>query len=138
MGAVLQQFVNDQWEPISYFSKALNIAETRYSTFDHELLAVYLAIKHFRHYVKGREFHILTDHKQLTYLPTFEANRHSPCQIRHLDFILQFTSDIRHIKGSQNPVADALSRITINNITMDKRLINAIDFNELADEQQVD
>ena len=138
VGAVLQQFVNGQWEPISYFSKALNTAETRYSTFDCELLAVYLAIKHFRHYVEGREFHILTDHKPLTYLPTFQANRHSPRQIRHLDFILQFTSDIRHIKGSQNPVADALSRITINNITMDKRLIDAVDFNELADKQQVD
>ena len=32
VGAVLQQFVNDQWEPISYFSKALNIAETCYNT----------------------------------------------------------------------------------------------------------
>ena len=30
-------------------------------------LAVYLAIKHFQHFVEGREFHVLTDHKPLTY-----------------------------------------------------------------------
>ena len=72
-GAVLQQFVNDQWEPISYFSNALNIAETHYSNFDRKLLAVYLAIKHFRHYGEGREFHMQTDHKPLTYLPTFHS-----------------------------------------------------------------
>ena len=34
--------------------------------------------------------------------------------MRQLDFISQFTSDIRHVKGASNPVADALSRIDIN------------------------
>ena len=42
-------------------------AETRYSTFDRELLAVYLSIKHFRYFLEGRLFHVLTDHKPLTY-----------------------------------------------------------------------
>ena len=43
VGAVLQ-FLNNMWQPISYFSKTLKPAETRYSTFDRELLAIYLAI----------------------------------------------------------------------------------------------
>ena len=47
VGAVLQQFVNDAWHPISFFSKRMSSTESRYSTFDRELLAVYLAIKHF-------------------------------------------------------------------------------------------
>lgn len=34
--------------------------------------------------------------------------------MRHLDFIAQFTTDIRHVKGSDNPVADALSRVGAN------------------------
>jgi len=49
---------------------------------------MYLAIKHFRHFVEGRSFHILIDYKPLTHA------RHSPCQARHLDYIAQFTSDI--------------------------------------------
>ena len=51
VGAVLQQLVDDIWCPISYFSKKLKPSETRYSTFDRELLAMYLAIRHFRHFV---------------------------------------------------------------------------------------
>ena len=47
--SVLQQFIQDKWYPIAYFSRKLKPAETRYSTFDRELLAIYLAIKHFRH-----------------------------------------------------------------------------------------
>ena len=47
IGAVLQQFVNGQWKPISYFSRKLSPTERRYSTFDRELLAIYSSIKHF-------------------------------------------------------------------------------------------
>ena len=47
----------------------------------------------------------------LTFLPSCQSNRHSPRQVRHLDYILQFTSDIRHIRGTDNAVADALSRV---------------------------
>ena len=116
LGAVLQQLINGIWSPISYFSKKLKPAETRYSTFDRELLAIYLAIKHFRHFVEGRDFHVLTDHKPLTYAMGMRSDRHSPRQTRQLDFISQFTSDIRYVKGSENVVADALSRIAVNSV----------------------
>ena len=99
VGAVLQQYSGHVWHPIVYFSKALQPAETRYSTFDRELLAIYLALKHFRHFLEGREFFILTDHRPLTYALTSGSTDYTPRQIRHLDFISQFTSDIRYVKG---------------------------------------
>ena len=49
VGGVLQQYLNGMWQPLLFFSKKLNPAETRYSAFDRELLAVYATIKHFRH-----------------------------------------------------------------------------------------
>ena len=113
VGAVLQQFTDAMWKPISYFSRTLTPAETRYSTFDRELLAIYLAIRHFRHFIEGRHFHVVTDHKPLIYSLATNSNRYSPRQIRHLDFISQFTTDIRHINGRDNPVADALSRVDV-------------------------
>jgi len=63
VGAVLQQYVDSQWYPIAYFSRQLQPSETKYSTFDRELLAVYLAIKHFCHFIEGREFTVFTNHK---------------------------------------------------------------------------
>ena len=113
VGAVLQQLIGEDWSPIAFFSKKLQPSETRFSAFDRKLLAAYLAIKHFRHFVEGRSFHILTDHKPLTYALQKNSDRLSPRQIRHLDYISQFTSDICHIQGSRNAAADALSRIQL-------------------------
>ena len=44
------------WQFLAFFSKRLKPAETRYSAFGRELLAIYLGIKHFRHIVEGRDF----------------------------------------------------------------------------------
>ena len=112
VGAVLQQEIGDTWQPIAFFSRKLRPAETRYSAFDRELLAVYLSIKHFRHFVEGREFFILTDHKPLTFALSATTDKYTPRQTRHLDYISQFTTDIRHVRGVENQAADALSRAT--------------------------
>nr|VZI39486.1 unnamed protein product [Spirometra erinaceieuropaei] len=67
VGAVLQQHINDSTRSLTFFSKKLSPAETRYSKFGRELLAIYLAVKHFRHFLEGRDFTIFTDHKPLTF-----------------------------------------------------------------------
>ena len=110
-GAVLQQNVDNVWQPLGFFSKRLQPAETRYSAFGRKLLAVYLSIRHFRHHLEARQFFVLTDHKPLTYALHNSIDRHSPREIRHLDFISQFTTDLRHVSGNENPVPDALSHI---------------------------
>ena len=94
VGAVLQQLINNTWRSIAFFSKTLKAQETRYSTFNSELLAVYLAIKHFRHFIKGRQFHVSTDHRPLIFALQSHSDKYTPRQLRHLDFILQFTCDI--------------------------------------------
>ncbi|XP_068204642.1 uncharacterized protein [Palaemon carinicauda] len=52
-GAVLEQIVNGYPQPLAFFSKKLKPAETRYSTFDREVLTVYLAARHFRYMLEG-------------------------------------------------------------------------------------
>ena len=136
VGAVLQQFLNGRWCPIAYFSKSLKPAETRYSTFDRELLAIYLSVKHFRYFVEGREFRILTDHKPLVYAFHTLSDKHSPRQARHLDFVIQFTSDIRHVKGQDNIPADVLSRMEANALLSDSPPV--IDFRAMAAAQESD
>ena len=103
----------EDWFPISYFSRKLTPAETRYCAFDRELLSIYLAIRHFRHFVEGRQFHVLTDHKPLAYALSSDSAGYTPRQVRHLDYISLFTSDNRHVKGVHNAAADALSHIEV-------------------------
>ena len=113
--------------PIAFFSQKLTAAESKYSAFDRELLAAYSAVRHFRYFVEARPFTIYTDHKPLTFALASTAER-SPRQTRHLSFIAEFTSDLQHIKGKFNVVADALSRI--NAVTGP-----TIDFRQLATDQ---
>nr|VZI33382.1 unnamed protein product [Spirometra erinaceieuropaei] len=56
----------------------------------------------------------------------------NPREIRHLDYISHFTIDIRHIDGTKNEVADALSRPSIAHL----QLSSGIDLNEMAAEQR--
>nr|VZI22741.1 unnamed protein product [Spirometra erinaceieuropaei] len=132
VGAVLQQSLPDSTVPLAFFSKKLSKADTRYSTFGRELLAAYLAVRHFRHLLEGREFTIFTDHKPLTFAINSHSDKLRPREIRHLDYISQFTSDIRHIDGSRNEVADALSRPSIAHL----QLSPGIDLVEMAAEQR--
>ncbi|UYV78910.1 hypothetical protein LAZ67_17000240 [Cordylochernes scorpioides] len=111
VGAALHQQVGNNFQPIAFFSRKLDAAQRKYSAYDRELLAVYLSIKHFRHLLEGRQFPVYTDHKPLTYAFQQNLDKASPRQCRHLDFIGQFTTDIRHIAGCENVPADFLSRV---------------------------
>ncbi|KMQ85849.1 gag-pol polyprotein [Lasius niger] len=118
IGAVIQQRVEKHWQPLAFLSKKLNQAQRKYSPYDRELLAIYVAIRHYRHMLEGRTFTVYTDHKPITYAFNQDLLRSSPRQARHLEFIGQFTTDIRHIAGKENIVADTLSRVeTISKAT---------------------
>jgi hypothetical protein len=66
IGAVLQQLSAGSWRPLAFFSRKLSPTESKYSTFDRELLAVFAAVRHFRFILEGQPFRILTDHLPLT------------------------------------------------------------------------
>jgi hypothetical protein len=110
VGGVLQQQVGKGWKPLAFFSKKLAPAEVKYSTFDRELLAAYSTIRHFRFLLEGRQFQLLTDHKPLVAAMTRVSPPQSARQQRHLAYISEFTTDLRHTPGTENVVADALSR----------------------------
>ena len=130
VGAALQQRFQGKWEPLAFFSKKLSPSETKYGTYDRELLSIYLAVKYFRHMIEARTFVVFTDHKPLIYAFRQKPEKCSPRQFRYLDFVGQFTTDIRHVRGDDNIVADALSRVNAIN--------QPIDYAQLAESQQDD
>src|SRR5450830_445261 len=109
-GGVLQQKESNGWRPLSFFSKKLDSAQQKYSAFDRELLAAHLAVRHFRFQLQGRPFTIFTDHKPLTQALHRVSEPWSPRQQRQLSAIAEHMSDLRHVPGNENVVADALSR----------------------------
>ena len=136
VGGVLQQRIGDHWCPLAFFSQRLQPREVKYSTFGRELLAAYLTVRHFRHYLEGREFCIFTDHQALCHAINSPNSNHSPRESRHLIYIAEFTSDVRYVKGDGNLVADALSRVAIESLSSSQPPV--VDFSALALAQQSD
>ena len=133
IGGVLEQRIDGLWQPLAFFSRQLQPPETKYSAFDRELLAAHLAVCHFRFFLEGRVFTIYTDHKPLTLAMHKVSEPWSARQQRHLSAISEFTTDIQHVAGKDNPVADALSRATINLIVS-----TGFDYSAMSAAQQED
>lgn len=106
----LGAYLSQENGPVAYASRLLQGAERNYSATDKEFLALTWAIQHFRPFLLGRKFIAQTDHKAL-----LSMVRNSPMNARHVRYQLkleEFDFELRHIPGSKNLVADALSRLT--------------------------
>lgn len=109
LGGVLSQ--HDR--PISFYSRTLNSAERNYSTTEKELLAIIECCKHFRPYLFGRRFTIETDHQPLVWL--YKSKERNARLERWKIRLTEYDFNVVHRRGHTNKVADALSRIEINN-----------------------
>lgn len=139
VGAVLHQLVKSELQPLGFYSKSLSETQRKYCTYDRELLAVYQSVKYFRHMLEGRSFAIFTDHKPLIFAFNQKASKASPRVVRQLSYISQFTTDIRHIKGKENIIADLLSRVIVDTGLSEIDAVNKateINYEEIADHQQ--
>ncbi len=109
IGSVLSQISNGTHLPIVYSSRTLNSAEANYSTIEKELLAIVWSIQQNRPYLFGRKFIIRTDHQPLTWL--FRVKDPSSRLARWQLKLQEYDYSIEYVPGSENKVADCLSRI---------------------------
>ena len=112
---MLEQSYNKKY-PLAFYSKKLSAPESRNSTFDRELFAAYSSLRHFRFMLEGRQFILFTDHKPLTFALFRTSPPWSAMQQRRLFFLSEFNCEICHLPGSENVVADDLSRPEPSNV----------------------
>jgi hypothetical protein len=111
IGAILSQGKLGQDKPIAYASRTLNSAELNYATVEKELLAIVWACKHFRPYLLGHKFQIVTDHKGLTWI--FNVKDPSSRLMRWKLLLEEYEYEIQYRAGQRNCNADSLSRYPI-------------------------
>ena len=89
--------------PIAYFSKAILDRALSKSTYEKELLALVLAVHHWRPYLLGRKFVIRTDQKSLKHLLTQRIT--TPDQQKWLSRLLGYNFEILYKAGNDNNAA---------------------------------
>ena len=110
-GAVLlQDGEGGMCHPVGYFSVKFKKHQLNYSTIEKETLAMLLALQHFQVYVGSSSppVTVFTDHNPLVFLK--QMYNHNQRLMRWALLAQEYNLDIRHKKGADNVVADALSR----------------------------
>ena len=113
MGAVLSQIDEDGKEyPVSYASRTCNPADKNYGSCEGECLAVVWATQHFREYLFGTPFTLITDHEPLKWL--MKTNKTTGKLARWSLLLQEYDMKVIHKRGIMNTNADCLSRFPKN------------------------
>nr|KYP75218.1 Retrovirus-related Pol polyprotein from transposon 17.6 [Cajanus cajan] len=121
VGAVLGQRRTKTFHAIHYASKVLNKAQINYATTEKELLAIVFALEKFRSYLIGSKVVVFTDHADIKYLLTTPDSK--PRLIRWILLLQEFDLEIKDKSDKENLVADHLSRLVNDEVTMKEREI---------------
>ena len=121
-GAVLSQNIDGLEHVISYFSRTTSKQERNYDSREAECAAIIAGVKHFRSYLFGVKFKIITDHQALKYLQT---SKHLSSKFTRWSLFLQdYDFEIIYREARKHKNADALSRLTFDKIEKIESEIN--------------
>ena len=111
LGATLEQYTKEWWVAIAYASRFLNSLEQKYSVNELELLGVVWAIEHFKYYLNGKKFTVITDHQTL--ISAFNASKQSKTSqsklTKWIDQLISFNFDIKYLPWSEMGLIDYIA-----------------------------
>lgn len=138
LGAILKQPQDDNFlHPVAYFSRKLKPAEKKKKAIHLECLAIKQAIVYWQHWLIGREFTIVTDHK---HLETLKVKARTDEFLGDLVFYLsQYNFTIKYAAGKNNVEADSLSRNPVLECFEGDesvlKVVNLVKLDEIIDDQ---
>jgi hypothetical protein len=102
LGGVLLQ----EGKPVAYFSEKLSGPSLNYSTYDKELYLLVRTLETWQYYLWPKEFVIHSDHESLKHIRSQAKLNHR--HAKWVEFIEYFPYIIKHKKGKDNVIVDAL------------------------------
>ena len=116
LGAVLSQVQEGKEQVIAYASKTTNNSQSNYGATQLEMCALVWAIRHFRHFLIGRKFKLITDHTALKWLMGIQQPE--GLYARWISKTMEYDFDVIYKPGPKHKNADALSRIRTKEVKL--------------------
>jgi RNase H-like domain found in reverse transcriptase len=114
VGGYLYQLIDGTKQLVALVSKALTIDQLKWSVIQKEAYAIYSCCTALDKQLRDRKFTILTDHKNLTFI----KQGSNPMVVRWHLALQELDFTLEYVKGVENTIADAMSRLCINNILL--------------------
>jgi transposase InsO family protein len=111
IGGYLYQVINYDKQLVALVSKSLTPTQLAWSTIQKEAYAIFFCCTHLDNLLRDRQFTILTDHKNLTFI----KQASNPMIVRWHLALQELDFEILFVPGVDNVIADAMSRLCINN-----------------------
>ena len=108
LGACMMQEYDGVKHPVMYASKKMLPCEQNYSVGQREALAIVWDVNKFHRYLYGQHFILESEHRPLEYLQTSHSK--NPRIMRWSLSLQPYRYTVRYVKGSDNVIADYLSR----------------------------
>ena len=97
--------------PVMYVSRTLTETEQRYSNIERELMAIVFVLERLNHFTFGRTITVQSDHQPLQSIWKKSIVSASPRLQRFLLGLAHCWLNVEFLKGKDNVIADALSRV---------------------------
>lgn len=128
VGAVLYQIYHSEegeevYQPIGFTSKRLSEPAKGWDAYKREAYAIFHAVNSFDYYLRGKEFVVETDHRNLQWMEASIV----PIICRWRALLQSYKFLVRHIPGAQNKVADWLSRPPLETLDGTVRQLDNVD-----------
>ena len=103
--------LSQRGKPVAFFSRTLSPTERRHPSIEKEACAIVEAVRKWRHYLQGTHFKLITDQKSVAFMYDQHSSKIKNDKILRWRLELSgFSYDIVYRPGTENTVADALSR----------------------------
>jgi len=124
-GILFQIYVSEDGiethQPIAFCSKRLSGAAEKWDAYKREAFAIYYTVSSFDYYLKGKEFLVESDHRNLQWIESSQ----SPIIVRWRTLLQSYDFLVRHIPGKENKVADWISRMyLLDSIEADEKIMS--------------
>jgi RNase H-like domain found in reverse transcriptase/Integrase core domain/Integrase zinc binding domain len=125
VGGYLYQIIDNIKQLVALVSKALTETQLNWSVIQKEAYAIFFCCTHLDPLLRDRKFTILLDHKNLTFI----KQATNPMIVRWHLALQELDFEIKFVKGIDNDIADAMSRLCVNNkpAKTDEYILAAID-----------